>query len=109
MTNEEKTIRFIRGGEIFGHLSKHSDITAYQIAINLAILNDTLISIKDILTSNNSKEKEKGHWIYSGYDEVIGEYMYDCSCCGGISDGMYHFCKDCGAEMSEESEVEQDD
>ena len=45
-------------------------------------------------------EKQKqGQWVYNGYDEVIGEFMYECSCCGGISDGMYFYCKDCGAEM----------
>lgn len=75
-------------------------------------LPETLLCDKCIEDLKNWYHKESapcGHWIYSGYDEVIGEFMYDCSCCGGISDGMYFYCKDCGAKMDEDSEVDNNE
>lgn len=70
---------------------------------------DVCSSIKDNRQKCGSYLEERPHeeWIYHKEWECDGECAFECSKCGMGTDVDYNFCPNCGADMREEGDTNE--
>ena len=86
---------------------RYGDFSDIKHEREYAVLSDVIEAVHHAPTVD-AVERKRGRWEWNNSDELY----YSCSCCGHkaygntleITEGAYHYCPNCGADMRGEEE-----